>query len=158
MDKAKARIAELESTETVTSRRYDYRFEEVEKSYAEEMGALKEISARNTDGLINNVKVAKTESIKSSVERNFTLTRFEKHICVLQALIYANIDRKVTLKKAMETVRELLECRRCIDRLEWSVKILILAEKVQRLTDLVESEDLKLQTVSGPVKEASCLR
>lgn len=68
------------------------------------------------------------------------------------------MERKETLKDAMKTIGELLESGRSIGRSEYSVMIVKLTRGVQRLTGLVESKNLELQTMRGLVEEARRLR
>lgn len=58
--------------------------------------------------------------------------------CAQQALVDANVERKVTMTEAVAKVRELLLCGRSIiksDNFEMTLK---LTTKVQRITDLFE--------------------
>lgn len=93
-----------------------------------------------------------------SAERNFASARFEEHVRALQALVNARVEQKVTLMKPMTMVRELLMNGRSINKLDYSVKISLLKREVQRLTGLVESKYMKLQTMLGLVEEACPLR
>lgn len=49
---------------------------------------------------------------------NLNLARFEENVRALQTLVSANVEQKVTLTDAMMRIRELLEIRRLIDRLD----------------------------------------
>lgn len=62
--------------------------------------------------MINDVKVAKVDSVMISVDQNLNLARFEKHICAVQTQFNANVELKVTLKDAMEKILELFESGR----------------------------------------------
>lgn len=73
-------------------------------------------------------------------------------------MVIANVERKVALMEGMTKVRELPESIPSIDSSHCSVKISKLTREIQRLTGLVESKSLKLQTMPGLVDEASCLR
>lgn len=65
------------------------------------------------------------------------------------------MERKVTLTKAIRRIRKLLESGRSIDHPDYSVKILKIAREVQRLSGLVASKGLKLQTAVGLVGKPS---
>lgn len=158
LDKAKALIADFESTETITVCWHEAFLEEVKKRHAEKVKVCKETYAENADSLINDVRGAKADSVKMSIERNLNLARFEGHVRAVQALLNANFDRKVTLKDAMTTVRELLQSGYNINKLDFSVKIPKLTQELQRLSGLVKSKGLELQTTPGLVEEASYLR
>lgn len=93
-----------------------------------------------------------------SVRKNLILARFEEHVRTLQALVYVNVEQKVTLMDAISTMSKLLESSPSISKLDYFPKIANFAREVQRLTDLVESVDLELQTMCGLVEEASSLR
>lgn len=88
------------------------------------------------------MKVAKADSVQMSVEKNLILAGLEEHGCSLQALVNANVKRKVTLMDAMTTLRKLLESDCTISKSDNSVNISNLTREIQRLTCLVESEDL----------------
>lgn len=49
-------------------------------SSGEEISVWTESAAKNSDSLINNVKVAKADTVKMSVERYLVLARFEEHL------------------------------------------------------------------------------
>lgn len=66
-------IAELQSTETIIVRRHEELLEEVKTRHAKEAGVWKETSAENAKNLINDVRIAKVDSIKMSVKRNLIL-------------------------------------------------------------------------------------
>lgn len=68
------------------------------------------------------------------------------------------MQRKVTLTDAMTNITELLESDRSIYPSDSFVKIWNRVLEVQRLSGMVESKDLKLQTIPGLVEEASRLR
>lgn len=89
--------------------------------------------------------------------RNFVLACLEKHVRLLQTLVNANVERKITLTNSMGKTMELFGSGRSIDRLDYSVKIEKLTREVQRLTGLVESKNLKLQSMPGLVEETSRL-
>lgn len=72
-----------------------------------------------------------------SVEKNLISARFEEHVRALQALVNANVERKVTLTEIMATVRELFKSDRSINGPVYSVKIPKMTREVQRLTSLV---------------------
>lgn len=105
------------------------------------------------DGLISDVNVVKAENLKMSVGRNLILAHFLPNICALQTLVNANVERKVTSTVVMKKIRQLFESGRSIDRSDYSVKISKLARSVQRLSELVGSKILELQTMSGLVDE-----
>lgn len=109
LDKFKARIANLEPTETITACRDEAFLEDVKKRHAEEVELWKETSAENEDSLIIDVNAAKADSGKMSGERNLILTGFEEHVRAMLALVNANVEPKVALKDAMTTVSEQLE-------------------------------------------------
>lgn len=106
LEKAKARITELESVETMTVHRYEKLMDEVKQRHAEKVSVWKDTSRKNADGLIDTVKVAKGDSVKMSVEQNLTFARFEKHICAQQTWVNANVEQKMTLADAMAKILE----------------------------------------------------
>lgn len=55
--------------------------------------------------LINDVKIAKADSVEMSVERNLILARFEEHVRSLQTQVKANVDRKATFTDTMAKLR-----------------------------------------------------
>lgn len=58
-----------------------------------------------------------------SVERILVLTGFEEHVCAMQTIVNANVERKVSLKDTMTTVSEQLECGCNINKWDYSVKM-----------------------------------
>lgn len=68
------------------------------------------------------------------------------------------MEPKITLTDAIAKITELLESCCSIDRSDYTVKIGRVTRKVQRLTDFVESKDLKLQTMLGLVEKTRRLR
>lgn len=69
--------------------------------------------------------------------------------------VNAIVERKVTLTDAMANIRELLGSDSPIDHSDYSVKIFKLARDAYRLSGLVKSNGLELQTVPGLFYEAS---
>lgn len=57
------------------------------------------------------------------VEKNFVLARFEKHVCTLQNLVNANVERRVTVTDGIAKIGELLSSDRSFNKLDYSVKI-----------------------------------
>lgn len=92
MDNLKAGIAELESVETSTVCRHEEILEKVIQRHAEEIAVWKGTSAENVESLINDVKVANSNSIKMPLERNLSLAGLEEHVCALQALVITNVE------------------------------------------------------------------
>lgn len=103
------------------------------------------------DGVFNDVKVAKANSIKMPVERNLALTRFKKHMQTIHTLVTAHVKRKVMIVEAMAKIRELLERGRLVNRLEYFVKIAKSTQEMQQLSPPVESNDLELWMLPGLV-------
>lgn len=64
------------------------------------------------DVLINDVKVAKEDTFKLIVGRNFIIACIEEHARALQTLANANVELKVALTDAVAKIRELLESGR----------------------------------------------
>lgn len=58
-EKAKPRIAELESVETIPVRRHEELLDEIKQLHVEEIRLWKEIFAENADSLNNEVKLRK---------------------------------------------------------------------------------------------------
>lgn len=83
MNNAKARIAELKSTETMTVRPHEELLEEVKYRLAKEVGVWKETSVKDSNSLINDVRLAKADRVKISVNRNWILSRWEEHVRAL---------------------------------------------------------------------------
>lgn len=83
-----------------------------------------------------------------AVERNLILARFGEHICALQTLVNANVERQVILKDSIAKSRVLLKSGPSVDRSEYSVKISKLARELQWLSSLVQWKNLKLQTIA----------
>lgn len=119
LDKAKAKIAELGSTGTLTIRRHEKLREEVKKCHVEGVGAWKETSADNMDSPINIVKVAKANNVNMSVEVKFIQACFEDHFNVLQPPVNGKVELQVPLKKVMATVKELRESGRSISKSDY---------------------------------------
>lgn len=84
----------------------------------------KKTSQDNTDSLIDDLKVAKADSVKMSIERNLILAHFWEHICTLQTPANANVEWKMTLTDVMTKIPELFESVRLTDRSDYSVKML----------------------------------
>lgn len=80
-------------------------------------------SVETVDSLIYNVKVAKADRVKTSVERSFIFARLNEHFRALQGLVNANVEQKLTLRDAMTTEREPHGSARSIRKLDNSVKI-----------------------------------
>lgn len=91
------------------------------------------------DSLNNKVKAAKADIVILIIESKMKLSRFEEHVCSLQALVNGNVERMMSLTEAMTRARKLLENDRSINKSDYSVKIPKLTAKVQRLTGVVES-------------------
>lgn len=104
LDETTAHIAELESVETTTVLRQREPMDEIKQRHAQEVGVRKKTSAENVDSLINNVKVAKVDSVEMFVDRGLNLTCFEKHVQVVQALVNSNVEPNVTLTDAIAKV------------------------------------------------------
>lgn len=157
LDKAKARIAELESVEAITARRHEELLREVKQRAAKEIKVWEETSGKNADSLIINVKVVKAGSVKISVEWNLILVHFKKRARVLQDPLTANVERKITLTEAILTARELLERCRSIDNSDYSAEISKGTQDLQRQTVQVKSKDFEMQTIPGLVEGAGRL-
>lgn len=71
LDEAEARIAKPESVGTVTGRRHEESLHEIKKCHAEEIGVWKGTYAENADSLVNDVKIAKADSVMMSVKAEF---------------------------------------------------------------------------------------
>lgn len=108
--------------------------------------------------MIIDLKMSNAERVKMSVEHGQNLARFGEYFQALRALFHASVERKVTLTEAMAKVWELPDSMRTLERSNYSLKLLMLMQEVQRLSGLVKSKDVKLQTTSGLVDEASRLR
>lgn len=143
LDKFKGLMMDLKLVETIKFRRHEEILDDIKRRRVEKIGVWKEVCAENADSLINNVKVAKANRSKMSVEMNFIFARFKEHVRAVhcrarfhtfhishftlaltnawQALVNANVKRKVRLKEAMAMVRELLENGRSISWSDYSV-------------------------------------
>lgn len=100
LDKAKTRLVKFKSTETKSVCRHEELFEKLKKRHAEEVVVWKVTFARNADCLINDVKAAKVDRVKTSVERNLNLALFEEYDRALQDLFNGNVEQKITLTDA----------------------------------------------------------
>lgn len=80
-------------------------YEKVKQRHAAEVSVWKETSRGNADSIINNVKVAKADIVKMSVERNLIRALFGEHFRALQTLVIANPERKVTLTDSMANIK-----------------------------------------------------
>lgn len=116
LDKAKFRINELVFVEPFTIRWHGELWDEVKQRHAKEVSNWNDKPAGNADSLISDVKLAKVDSVKMSVERNLISNCFEKHVRALQDLVNAKVEWKVTLTDAMTRVRERLEIVRSISK------------------------------------------
>lgn len=143
-DKAKAHIAELESVKPISGRQRKELLNEVKQHHAAEIRSWKKTSAEKADSLIKDVKVVKVDSVKTSVERNLILARFEKHVRALLELVTANVERKIILMDAVAKSSELLDSSCTINKSYCSVQISKLTREVQWLAGFVEPKDLKL--------------
>lgn len=94
LDKAEARTMELKSLETIIVRQHEELLDETKQRHAKVISIWKETSAVNADSLINNVNVAKADSVKMFVKRNVLFARFEEHVRALQNLVNFNVDSK----------------------------------------------------------------
>lgn len=64
------------------------------KCYAEEIGVWNDTSAEHANSLFIDVRVAKADSVKKSVERYLILACFEEQVRTLQALVNVNVEPK----------------------------------------------------------------
>lgn len=76
----------------------------------------------------------------------------------LRTVLTASVQRKVTLAKAIAISLKRPKSSRLIHSSDSSVKVSKLTLDIQRLTDVVESKDLRRQTMYGSVVVASRLR
>lgn len=106
LDKAKERIAELESAETLKVRRHNEILEEVKTRHAKMVGVWRETRVEIADSLITDIEVTKAYSVKMSLEKNLILAQFAELVRALQVLVSANMERKVTSTESMQR----LEC------------------------------------------------
>lgn len=83
------------------------------------------------DSSINDLKLAKADSVRISVEPNLILGRLEKNAQALRFLVNANVERKLTSTDSMAKIRKLLESGLSIHRSDYFVKISKLAREVQ---------------------------
>lgn len=79
-EKAKERIAELESVETIIVSRHKELVEEDLQRLTEEVRVWKEASGENAGSLIIDANVAKADSFKMSVARNLIPAHSENHV------------------------------------------------------------------------------
>lgn len=114
-EKCRERIAELESAKTIAVCRHVKLMEEVKQRHAEEVSVWKETCQENAASRINDVKVAKADTVKMSLERNLIQARFEEHVWALQMLVNANVESIVKLTAALAKIRKLLKSGRSID-------------------------------------------
>lgn len=84
-----------------------------------------------------------------SIKRNLILVRLKENVRALQPLVNENVERKVPLTDAIAKARELLESCLSIDRSDYSVKFSKPTREAHRLSGLVDSKDLELQTMFG---------
>lgn len=111
-DKSEVRVLEFKSVDTVNVCRHEELMDEFKQCRAEEVKVWKDTSLENADRLIYDVKVAKVDIVKMSVECNLILARFEEHVCAQQAPVHANVERKASLTGAMANMREQFESGR----------------------------------------------
>lgn len=140
--------------EAINVRQYGKFLKEFKIRRTEEVGVWKKTSAETADSFINDVKVAKADSVKMAVESNLILACFDEHVRTLQTLVNVIVDQKVTFTDTMKTTEELLESGRSISESDYSVKISKQRREVQRLTRLEESKDLELQAMPGVAGDA----
>lgn len=117
--------------------------------HAEEVSVWKETPAENVNSLINNVKIAKVDSVKLFIKKKLTASLLEEHVRSLQTVFNASIGRKITLTDAIAKIRDLLESGCLIDHSHYFMKIAKMKREVQRLTGSVESKILELQSMRG---------
>lgn len=137
LNNARARIAELESFETLTVLWHKGFLEQARQRHSEEVGVRIETSAEKKDSLNNDVKVAKPESIKMGVVNNLKLAHNEEHVRALQTHDNVERERNVTFKDALMTVRDLLGSGRIINKSEYPVNIAKLTQEEVQLTGLL---------------------
>lgn len=109
-----SRIAELGTIQNITVRRHKGLLDDAKQHHAELVSVWKEPSAEDANTSINDVEVAKADTVQRFVERNFILARFEKHGRFLQTLFKANVEWKVTVLETSAKIRELLKSGRLI--------------------------------------------
>lgn len=90
--------------------------DEFKQRNAREISVWKKTSTESTDNLIKDEKVAKADSIRMTVEKSLILACFKELVSALQALVNANVKRKVTIKEAMQKDRALLASGRSINK------------------------------------------
>lgn len=83
----------------------------------------KEAFFENVNSLINDVKIAKAESVEMFVEKNLTLARFKEHFRLLWRMVSANVELMVTLSDAMAKMKKMPKRARSLDRLDYSLNI-----------------------------------
>lgn len=84
-EKHQARLADLESVEMMTIRRHQNLLNELKQPHAKKVTVWLENSRDSADSLNNDVRVAKAEAIKMSVDRNLILARYKRHLQALRA-------------------------------------------------------------------------
>lgn len=109
LDKAKVRFAELKSVASLNIRRYEELLDEAKQRQAGDVSVWKKTSVENADFQNNNVKVARADSVRMSVDMNLISACFEEHVRALQALVNLNVERKVTFTGGMAKIRDLLQ-------------------------------------------------
>lgn len=114
----------------------------VKQRHDEEVRVCIETFRESAKNLVDNIKVAKVDSVKL-FERNLILAHFHDLIRALLTLVNANKKRNVTLTRALAKNQELLESGRLVDRSNYSVNISRLAREVQRFAYLIESKNLE---------------
>lgn len=70
---------------------------------------MKETSTENADRFINDMRIVNADSVKPPVERNVIPACIAKYVHVLQAPVHANVERRVTFKDYVMTVRDQLD-------------------------------------------------
>lgn len=99
--------------------------------------------AENADSLINDVKAAKADSVRMSLEKNLIFARFGKHAHAPWNVVNTNVERKVSLMEDTAKVRKLFESGRSMYKLEHTAKISKLERESQQLTSIVMSKHLE---------------
>lgn len=80
LERSGAGIAGMETFDTITVRRHEELMNLIGLRYAGEIHVWKETSRDNAKCTINDMRVAKAESVKIFVKQNFILTRFEEYV------------------------------------------------------------------------------
>lgn len=119
---------------------------------------LDDIYTENVYSLINDVRIAKVDTLEISSKNYLTMAHFEKHVCALQAPVNTNVKRIVTLMDAVAKLRELLKGGFLINWMDVPEMNVKLKREVQGLTSVVEMKDFQLQTMPGLGENNSRLR